>query len=271
MAKAEAGRTTTGCGERDLTIRGTRIHVLEAGSGAPLVFLHGAGDLGAWTPALDALAGHFTVIRPDHPGFNASGDDDSIDSVHDLAFRYLDLLDALGLGRVILAGSSLGGWLAADLATIEPQRVSRLILIAPAGLRPDQPAPDMFGLSATEMADLLYHGAQARAAAREQAGKLATDTGLFTRYLRNRAATAHLGWNPYLHDPKLPQRLHRITAPVLILWGAHDRLLPPSGARRWAGLLPDATVELIDGAGHLPLAEAPGPSLAAVLAFCGKG
>ena len=268
MADAEAGPATAAHRERDLTVRGTRVRLLTAGSGEPLLYLHGGGDPGTWTTALSALAGRCAVFRPDHPGFGASGEADGIDSIHELAFFYLDLLDELGLRRVTVIGHSLGGWLAADLATIEPDRVSRLILVAPAGLRPGEHVPDIFLLSAVELADLTHHTQQARTAAREAARQLAGNPEQFARYLRNRAAMAHLGWNPYLHDPKLPGRLHRITARTLILWGARDGVLPVSCAHQWAGLLPGAELKIIPEAGHLPLEEQAGAAVGAVLNFC---
>jgi len=148
--------------------------------------------------------------------------------------------------------------------------VSKLILADARGIRTDEHVPDVFLLSPGELAELTYHTEEARSAAREQAEQLADDPGRFERYLRNRSATAHLGWNPYLHDPKLPRRLHRATAPALILWGAQDRLLPVRHARRWAELLPCTQVAVIRDAGHLPLAEQPGVSLQAILTFCGE-
>lgn len=267
MASAEAGRRAAGYRTRDIRVRGTRIRLLEAGTGEPLVYLHGGGDDGAWPAALAALAGRYAVCRPDHPGFNDSDGAEGIDSVHELAFFYLDLLDELGLGRVMLAGHSLGGWLAADLATIEPQRVSRLALISAAGIRAPEHAADIFLLGAAELADLAFHTGGARAAARQQAQRLAGEPDRFARYLRNRAALAHLGWNPYLHDPKLPQRLHRITAPTLILWGSHDAILPAGYSHRWAELLPSAQLTIIREAGHRPLEEQAGATVAALLAF----
>jgi pimeloyl-ACP methyl ester carboxylesterase len=270
MTSTEASRTAAGFAERDLTVRGTRVRVLEAGSGEPLLYLHDAGDLGEWAPLLSGLAGRHTVCRPDHPGFNASADGTDIDSVHDLAFFYLDLLDEIGADRAVVIGAGLGGWLAADLATIEPGRVSKLILAGAHGIRAGQPVPDVFLLNPAELAELTYHTGEARSAALGQAGQLADDADRFARYLRNRAATAHLGWNPYLHDPKLPRRLHRITAPTLILWGGQDRILPAGQARRWAELVPGARVTIIEEAGHLPFAEQAGASLQALRTFCGE-
>jgi pimeloyl-ACP methyl ester carboxylesterase len=271
MTSTEAGPAAAGFAERDVTVHETRVRVVTAGSGEPLLYLHDPGDLGPWSPLLADLAGHFAVWRPDPPGFNASADGGEIDSVHELAFFYLDLLDQLGLDRVIVAGADLGGWVAADLATIEPQRVSRLILAAPRGTRTDERVPDVFLLSPAELAELTYHTDEARSAARRHAEELADGPDRFLRYLRNRSATVHLGWNPYLHDPKLPRRLHRVTAPALILWGAQDRLLPVRHARRWAELLPRARVTIVDDAGHLPLTEQPDASLRAIRTFCGEG
>ena len=270
MTSTEAGQAAAGFAERDLTVHETRVRVLQAGAGEPLLYLHDAGDLGLWSLLLSGLAGRYAVWRPDHPGFNASADGAEIDSVHELAFFYLDLLDELGLDRVIVVGADLGGWVAADLATIEPQRVSRLILAAPRGIRTDERVPDVFLLSPAELAELTYYRDEARRTAREQAEQLADDPDRFQRYLRNRSATAHLGWNPYLHDPKLPRRLHRITAPTLILWGAQDRLLPIRHLRRWHQLLPRTRLATIDDAGHLPLAEQPDASLQAIRTFCGE-
>jgi pimeloyl-ACP methyl ester carboxylesterase len=270
VSTAEATRVAADHEERDLTVRGTRVRMLTAGSGDPLLYLHGAGDLGMWLPALSALAGLYRVWRPDHPGFNGSEDRDGIDSVHDLAFFYLDLLDRLDAERVVVVGSSLGGWLAADLATIEPRRVSSLVLLDAAGVRAEVPTPDVFTLSPVELAELLHHDEGLRSAAVRQAERIEDDAERFERFLRNRISSAHLGWNPYMHDPKLLDRLHRISAPTLVVWGARDRLLPVGYARRWAELLPEARLEIVEDAGHLPLVERPDAALGVLRSFLGR-
>jgi pimeloyl-ACP methyl ester carboxylesterase len=253
--------------EWDVTVRGTRIRMLGAGSGPPLLYLHGSGDLGLWTPALAGLAETHSVYRPDHPGFGGSADRDGIDSVHELAFFYLDLLNELGVEEIAVVGASLGGWIAADLATIEPRRVSRLVLVDAAGVRADVPTPDTFTFSPAQLAEVLYHDEELRAEAVRQAASVEDDPQRFELFLRNRIATAHLGWNPYMHDPKLPRRLHRITAPTLIMWGGRDRVFPVGYVDRWSELLPKAEVAVIDGAGHLPLVEQPDTALAVLSTF----
>lgn len=257
--------------ERAVDVRGCRVRVAQAGQGQPLVYLHGAGDLGDWSEALSLLARDFTVYRPDHPGFNESDDNPSVDSVLDMAFAYLDLLDSLDLHRVSLVGVSLGGWIAAQVAVLAPERVSKLVLAGAAGLRPDAAVPDIFTLNPVQLAELLHHTEEMRSAAMAGAEKISADPDRFQRYLRDRIATAHLAWNPYFHDPKLAGRLHRISAPVLVIWGEQDRMLPVAQARRWADALSDARVAVIEQAGHLPHLERPAQFAALVRTFLADG
>lgn len=242
--------------ESTLDVRGVRVRVLRGGEGPPLLYLHGSGDAGVWQPVFDELARDFDVIRPDHPGYGFSEDGRGIDTVHDLAFFYLDLLDALGVDGTAVIGSSLGGWIAADLATIEPARVARQILIGAAGLRvADSGQPDEFAMDPVASIEAVYAGDEARRAAAARFEALETDPSAMERYLRNRITTAHLAWNPYFHDPKLVRRLHRITAPTLLVWGSEDGLVPVAHGHRLAELIPDSRLEVIDGAGHLPHVE----------------
>jgi pimeloyl-ACP methyl ester carboxylesterase len=243
--------------ETTLDVRGTQIRILRGGDGPPVLFLHGSGDPGLWLPVHDELARDHDVIRPDHPGYGFSDEDRRIDSVHDLAFFYLDLLDALGLDRVAVVGSSLGGWIGADLATIEPQRITHLVLIGAAGLRVEGSGqPDEFALEPEAAIAASFAGDESRRAATERFDALESDPPAMERYLRNRITTAHLAWNPYFHDPKLVHRLHRITAPTLVVWGSEDGLVPLAHGHRWTELIPGSRLEVVDGAGHLPQVEA---------------
>jgi pimeloyl-ACP methyl ester carboxylesterase len=244
--------------EAFIDVRGTRTRILRAGDGPPLLYLHGSGDLGAWLPVQGELARAHTVLRPDHPGFGRSDEDGRIDSVHDLAFFYLDLLDGLGLDRVAVVGSSLGGWIAADLATIEPARVTLLVLIGAAGLRVEESEqPDEFVLEPTAAIERTFATEERRRTAGEDFARLEEDPAEMERYLRNRIATAHLAWNPYFHDPKLVHRLHRVSAPTLVVWGRDDGLVPVAHGHRWAELVPGSRLEVVEGSGHLPHVEQP--------------
>ncbi len=254
--------------ESTLTVRGTQVRLLTGGTGDPVLYLHGSGDLGAWLPAHERLAADYSVYRPDLPGFNHSQPREDIGNVHDAAYSIWNLVDELGLDTIRVVGSSLGGWVADDLATIEPARISHLVLIDAAGLRPANGFPvDMFVLSPAEILDLTYHDEQKRTAAVAYATEREDDPDNFLLMLRNRAATAKLGWNPYMHDVRLPSRLHRVKAKTLVLWGREDKLVPLECGEKYAELIPGAQLKVIDGCGHLPLLERSDDALDAVVPF----
>src|SRR5262244_4315200 len=99
-----------------LTLRGCTVGLMRAGAGSPLLVLHGASGAGAWLPFMAALAERHDVIVPEHPGYGASDTPDWLDSIHDLAYFYLDFLRELDLDQVHLVGISIGGWIAAEVA-----------------------------------------------------------------------------------------------------------------------------------------------------------
>ena len=105
-------------------VAGCSVNVMRGGKGPPLLFLHGAGGAGIWLPFMAALSERYDVIVPDHPGFGRSEQPEWLDELSDLAYFYLDFIEALGLDRVHLIGSSLGGWIAAELAVRSCQRAA---------------------------------------------------------------------------------------------------------------------------------------------------
>src|SRR5262249_5468296 len=151
QAVASAGR------ERALAVRGHRVQLFQGGAGRPLLYLHGAGTYG-WMPVHDLLARERRVVAPVHPGFGGSEGLDAIETIEDLVFHTLDVLDALGLERTDVVGLSLGGWLAAELALRHPARVARLVLADAAGVRlPGVPMADAFMVPPPKARALLFH------------------------------------------------------------------------------------------------------------------
>ncbi|HWP28833.1 MAG TPA: alpha/beta hydrolase [Chloroflexota bacterium] len=237
--------------ERFLDVRGTRVQLLEDGTGDPLLFLHGAGG-GGWTPGLALLAERFHVYAPNHPGFGESDVREDWDTIDDFVYHYLDFLDVLGLDRVHLVGASLGGWLAAELAVGHSHRLRSLVLLSAAGLWVDEaPMADLFILSPEELQRLTWHDPS-----RAPAPPPSTPETMIAQ-ARARATVARLAWNPYFHNPKLPGRLGRIRVPTLILWGESDRLIPLEHGRRYQQLIPGAVLETIPECGHVILREQP--------------
>lgn len=124
--------------EEVITVGETKVQVTIGGQGDPLVVLHGAGGNRGWRRWMATVGERYTVYAPTHPGFGRSGPADWMESIDDLARFYLWFLDVMGLAKVHLLGHSIGGWTAAELATMRPGVIDRLVLVSPTGLKPDE-------------------------------------------------------------------------------------------------------------------------------------
>jgi pimeloyl-ACP methyl ester carboxylesterase len=249
-----------------ISLAGVDIDVWEGGDGPPLLFLHGAGGFRPGPAYLDLLRRHRRVIAPSHPGFGLSGLADWMDRPDDIAHLYLELLDRLNIGQLDIMGASFGGWIAAELATMQPQRLRRLVLVAPAGVktgsREELDIPDIFALPADAVQQMLYVNVE-----KFHADPVSMTDEELRVMLRNRESFALFAWEPYLHNPKLPHRLHRVSCPTLFLRGAHDGLISAEYMARYAALLPGARIVTIPDAAHVPQLEQPEAFAATVLSF----
>jgi pimeloyl-ACP methyl ester carboxylesterase len=242
---------------------------MNGGSGPPLVYLHSTlGESFLWLPFYQELARSFHVYAPTHPGFPGSGGLDQIDTVEDMAFHYVELFDALGFEEVILGGVSLGGWIAAEFAARWPERVKKLWLADAPGLWvEDAPLPDLFRVAPDrrKLRELLFHrpdSAIASLVIRDD-----PDEEAMLRGYQSMTVLARLAWErPY--SPKLAARLRRVRCPALLLWGEHDRLVPPAHAEAYRRHLPQAEVRLLKDCGHLPMFEKEAEFVAAITQFC---
>lgn len=236
----------------DLKVRGVSLKVHRAGRGKTVLFLHGAGGVPQWLPFFDALAEHYKVLVPEHPGFGGSDDPPWIRSVSDLALFYLDLVEEAGLDRIHLIGNSLGGWLAAEILIRDRARFRSLTQLAPAGIRvKGVPPGDNFIWGPEEALRNLYHD-QAFA---DRVLALTPSEAQMDVMLRNRFTVAKLGWQPRWYDPDLEKWLHRIKLPALVVWGENDKIFPVAYAALWLERLPDARLVTLDACGHLPHVE----------------
>lgn len=250
---------------RQLTVRGTPVHLLTDGAGDPLLFLHGAGGAGRWLDFQTALARRFAVHMPSHPGHGGSPAAEWIEHISDLAFHYLDLLDDLGIPRVHLVGASFGGWIAAEIAVMASHRLRSLVLIDPVGIKvPGWIYPFLFGMELPELVMTVFHKPEAAFALAPRDESVDTLAELY----RQSAALARVAWNPYLYNPLLKRRLSRIAAPTLLCWGEHDRIAPLICAKSWADEIPGARLVTFSDSGHVPHLEEPDAVAGAVIEFC---
>jgi pimeloyl-ACP methyl ester carboxylesterase len=242
--------------EEMLDVRGVKIQMLKGGSGDPLLYLHSAGGEIVWLPFFEQLSQKYTVYLPAHPGFSKSEGLDRIDTMEDLVFHYTDLMDQLGLTQPYVAGLSLGGWLAAELATRYPHRMRKLALINAVGLRvPGAPIADLFAATPAELRNLVFHDPNSDLA--KTFVPDAPSPEVLENTMKAREATARVGWNPYLCNPKLRDRLYRITVPTLIMWGDSDRLVPLAHGQAYHEGIAGSKLVLLEKCGHAPPFEKP--------------
>jgi pimeloyl-ACP methyl ester carboxylesterase len=253
-------------GRETISVAGVELEMFERGQGQPLLYLHGGAGIASDVRFLDLLAEARRVIAPSHPGFGKSSLPDWLDSVDDIAHIYLELMDRLDLKRTDLVGFSIGGWIAAELASKVPERIDRLVLIGPVGVKTGSAdkldIPDVFAMPRDALDRLRFHDPA------KYALDLASmsDEELHT-VARNSETLALLTWEPYMHNPKLKHRLHRADMPTLFLRGASDGIVSAQYLDRYAALLPQARVDTIAEAGHLPQVEQTETTVAKVLKF----
>jgi pimeloyl-ACP methyl ester carboxylesterase len=252
-----------------LNLPGVDIEVFQGGEGPVLLFLHGGGGLQADAPFLRLLSKRFRVVAPSHPGFGGSSLPFWMDSVDDFAHVHFDVIDQLKLDHITLVGASIGGWTAAEMATKNTSHIDRLVLVSPVGIKVGPvdklDIPDIFAMAQEKVERLIYH--QPEKWRLDPAKK--TDEELLT-IARNRETLTLVTWEPFMHNPKLNHRLHRIDRPTLILRGASDGLVSQHYAEAYAKLIPGARLDTIPEAGHVPFLEQPEAFVDRIVRFAGR-
>jgi pimeloyl-ACP methyl ester carboxylesterase len=252
-------------GVTTIALQGIDLRLVRRGKGPPMVLLHGGDGPQDHLPFFNSLTAQFDVIAPIHPGFAGSAIPDHFDTMEDLVYLYLDLLDVFDLRDVLLLGLCMGGWAAVEMAVRNTHRIAKLILVDAVGIKPGnretRDIADIFGMPDADVAPLLFHDPRKRpsltAMSDEQVAAVAAD----------RVAYALYTWHPYMHNPKLRYRLHRIDVPTLLIWGASDGLVSVAYAKAYRAMIPSARLAVIPAAGHLPQVEQPDVFLDHLLSF----
>jgi pimeloyl-ACP methyl ester carboxylesterase len=243
-----------------------------AGSGPPLVYLHGPWGLAPDRGFIARLAQSYKVFAPKFPG-TTPGDPNAVhalDGWHDLAVYYGELLDALALPSPALIGHSFGGLLAAEIAAAAPRAVGRLVLIDPVGLwRDDHPVQNWMLIPDTARKAALFADAGGAAARRffDVPADPAARVETLSQTIWAQACTGKFVWP--IADRGLSRRIHRIAAPTLIVWGDADGIVAPVYAEEFARRIAGAQTTLIAGAGHLPHLERQDDVAEVVVKFLG--
>jgi pimeloyl-ACP methyl ester carboxylesterase len=255
---------------RFLDLKQGKVWLLEDGRGAPLLYLHGFVDVHSvkesWMRFHDRLATGARVIAPAHPGCSQSDENKDIEAVEDVVFHYLEFLDALNIPQFDLVGSCVGGWIAAEFAARHPEKIRKMVLIGAAGLFVHGALiGDVFMMSQPErgssyagLREMLFSDHDHPAALELFPDGMGEIEDELRRYQMLRFGS-RIGFKPpYFYNRPLRNRLHRITAPALVIWGEHDRMVPLSHGETYAKSMPQAQpLEVIPNAGHSVHVEQP--------------
>lgn len=253
------------------TPRGCKVRVFEAGSGAPLLFVHGAGGFLSDNRFLDELAKKYHVFAPELPGFGESTGEELLEDMLDFTLHTWDVVEALGLEKPHVVGHSMGGMIAAEMAAVAPNDVAKLVLVGAAGLWiPEEPIPDLYAMLPHEYPKYLAHD-------QEFGLKLLTGGLDFSNlevlaefYIANSRRMAMAGKILFpIPNRRVSKRLYRVKAETLVLWGEDDMLIPPVYGEKWKQLIPGARLVKVREAGHLLPYEQPEVFVSAVAGFLG--
>ena len=249
-------------------VAGTKLQLVKGGSGDPLLLLH--DELGHYglRRYQEALAQDYTVYIPSHPGFGGTERQEWIMNIRDLAGWYLEAIEDLGLEQVNLAGFSLGGWLAAEMATMSPNLFKKLVLVGPAGIKP--PTGEIFDMFLAVAKDYLtagFHDPENTPEFRhvcpdEPSAELNEEWDVA------REEACRLSWRPYMYYPGLPNLLHRLKSlPTQIIWGREDNIVPISASQVYHDSIPGSRVSVLENCGHHPELEKTDEFVALVKGF----
>lgn len=241
------------------------IEAQRRGRGEPLLLLPGEDALEIESPFLAKLAERYEVILLWPPGFGRSNRPEWV-TMDDVPYLYLDVMTRLGLNKVPVVGCSMGGWIAVEMATRNDTMMSKLVLVDPYGIKiggpMDRDIADIYMVHPTKLAALKW--ADPARGQRDLVNR--SDDELYI-IARNIESCARLCWEPYMHNPRLRRRLHRVTPPTLFVWGEKDGIVTPDYGRAYAAGVAGSKFALIADAGHMPHIEQTEAFFAAVDPF----
>jgi pimeloyl-ACP methyl ester carboxylesterase len=246
--------TETTWSMESIRVAGQPLPILKGGTGDPVLVLH--HDVGSLAdlPFYDGLARQFTVYVPSHPGYDGSERPEWMRSVRDVAMVYQWLLADRGLSGVSLVGLGFGGWIAAEMAAMSPRAFRRLVLVGAMGIKPA--AGEILDQALVSYVDYVRAGFEDQGAFDRLFGA-EPPTSRLEQWDLNREMTFRIAWKPYMYSQTLPHLLGGVRAPALVVWGRRDRIVPLECGERYARILPQARLAVVEGAGHFVEMEQP--------------
>jgi pimeloyl-ACP methyl ester carboxylesterase len=246
--------TDTAWTTEDVRVGALTLRLRKGGAGDPMLVLsHDIGSLER-LPFYDALARRFTVYVPSHPGYDGSERPAWMRSVRDIAVVYQLLLASIGVSNVSLVGLGFGGWIAAEMATMSPQTLRRLVLVGAMGVKPVH--GEIFDQAIVSYIDYVRAGFADQSVFDRLFGA-DPPTERLEQWDLNREMTFRIAWKPYMYSPTLPHLLGGVRTPALIVWGRGDKVVPLECGEAYARALPRSRLAVVEGSGHFVDMEQP--------------
>jgi len=253
--------------ESEVPVAGVKLQLARAGKGRPVLVLH--HDTGSLKrlPFYDALAERFDVLLPHLPGYGKSERPDWMRSVRDMAAVHRWLLGSLGVTRPSLIGLGFGGWIAAEMASLAPADLNRLVLVGAMGIKP--PEGDILDQAIISYIDYARAGFHDQKAFDRVYGAEPSNDQL-EEWDICREMSFRIAWKPYMYSQTLPHLLGGVRAPALVVWGDDDKVVPSSAGKVYAKALADARLEIVKTCGHCVDMEQPEALARLVTNFLGQ-
>ena len=249
-----------------VTLGDVKIELTRLGKGKPLLLLPSEEALEPDAPFVKELARKFEVIIPQAPGYGRSNRPDWITNMDDVAYIYLDLIEKLGLKKLTVMGFSLGGWIAAEMATKDDSSIAKLVLVDAYGIKVggpyDRDIADIWLEHPKKVMELKWFDVN-----KGKRDFPAMPEAKLAIIARNIETTARLCWEPYMHNPKLTRRLHRVQVPTLVVWGKNDGIVSAAYGKAYSKLIKGAKFATVAKAGHFPQLEQPEAFMKAIGGF----
>ncbi|HEV8532533.1 MAG TPA: alpha/beta hydrolase [Methylomirabilota bacterium] len=238
----------------EIRVAGSLLRLRKGGAGDPMLVLHHEIGSPERLPFYDALARRFSVYLPSHPGYDGSERPAWMRNVRDVAVTYQALIAAQKLSKVSVVGLGFGGWMAAEMASMAPRALHRLVLVGAMGIKPVQ--GEILDEAIVSYIDYVRAGFENQEIF-DQVFGAEPPTPLLEQWDLNREMTFRIAWKPYMYNPTLPHLLGGVQTPALIVWGRGDRIVPLECGEAYSRALPQSRLAVIEGAGHFIDMEQP--------------